>query len=177
MNRRLLPVLLLSFVPVLAHAGLLDNIKHKAEKRAASSARASGNKKVAAQVNRRLLAESRKNQCSFRSGTDKLAPGCDAKARRLANVIIDVKKSLQSKGYSGFTFIVTGHTDSSGNARANMRLSQRRAEVMVRKLISKGVHKRDIKAIGMGSRHMLVKPDNTPAKRAKNRRYEVEVRF
>jgi OOP family OmpA-OmpF porin len=177
MNRRLLAVLLLTLTPALAHAGLLDNIEHKAEKKAETSARASGNKKIAAQVNKRLLAESRKNQCSFKSGTDKLAPGCDTKAKRLANVIIDVKKSLQAKGYSGFTFIVTGHTDSSGNAAANMRLSQRRAEVMVRKLISKGVHPRDIKAIGMGSKHMLVKPDNTPAKRAKNRRYEVEVRF
>jgi hypothetical protein len=29
----------------------------------------------------------------------------------------------------------------------------------------------------MGSEQPLVKPDNTPAKQAKNRRYEVRVRF
>ncbi|MFL5347920.1 MAG: OmpA family protein, partial [Hyalangium sp.] len=30
---------------------------------------------------------------------------------------------------------------------------------------------------GRGSEQMLVKPDDTPAKKAKNRRYEIQVRF
>jgi hypothetical protein len=29
----------------------------------------------------------------------------------------------------------------------------------------------------MGSERMLVTPDNTPAKKAKNRRYEIQVRI
>ena len=53
----------------------------------------------------------------------------------------------------------------------------RRAQVMVKELIAKGVNAGDIEAIGMGSEKMLVKPDNTPAKQAKNRRYEVQVSF
>ncbi|HEY5995197.1 MAG TPA: OmpA family protein [Gallionellaceae bacterium] len=56
-------------------------------------------------------------------------------------------------------------------------MSQRRAQVMVNQLGAKGVDKSDIEAVGMGSERMLVKPDNTPAKKAKNRRYEVEVKF
>ena len=32
-------------------------------------------------------------------------------------------------------------------------------------------------AIGMGSECPLVTPDNTPAKKAKNSRYEIQLRF
>ncbi len=180
--KKLFTALLIAVAPALAHAGFLDNVKtgdlkEKAAHQAESSARAKGNEKVAAQVNKRLLAESRKNQCSFKSGTDQLEKGCDSKSEKLANAIIDVKKTLQQQGYGGFKFIVSGHTDSSGDASKNKELSQRRAEVMVKQLVTKGVDKGDIEAVGMGSERMLVKPDNTPAKKAKNRRYEVEVKF
>ncbi len=179
MNKRLLAILILALAPALSHAGMLDSLKEKAQGKAESSARAKGNQKIAAQVNKRLLKESRKNQCSFKSGTDAIdnPKVCSGKSQKLANEIIDVKKYLQSQGYGGFKFIVTGHTDSSGDAAKNKELSQRRAEVMVKELISKGVHKDDIEALGMGSERMLVKLDNTPAKKARNRRYEVEVRF
>lgn len=179
---KLLAALLISAVPAFANAGLLDNtdaLKEKAAKKAESSARAKGNEKISAQVNKRLLKESRKNQCSFKSGTDQIEneKACAGKSKKLANEIIDVKKYLQSQGYGGFKFVVTGHTDSSGDAAKNKELSQRRAQVMVNQLVSKGVDKSDIEAQGMGSERMLVKPDNTPAKKAKNRRYEVEVRL
>jgi OmpA-OmpF porin, OOP family len=179
MKNRLLIILMLSFAPALAHAGMLDDLKDKAEKKAESSARAKGNEKIAAQMNKRLLKESRKNQCSFKSGTDQIENEkvCAGKSQKLANEIIDVKKYLQAHGYGGFKFVVTGHTDSSGVPARNKELSQRRAEVMVKQLVSKGVDKNDIEALGMGSERMLVKPDNTPAKKARNRRYEVEVRF
>ena len=48
---------------------------------------------------------------------------------------------------------------------------------MVKELVKQGVSPDDIEAVGMGSEAMLVKPDNTEAKKAKNRRYEVQVRF
>ncbi len=180
---KLLAAMLISLVPALAYAGLpdikTDDLKGKMEKQAEGKARAKGNEKIAAQVNKRLLKESRKNQCSFKSGTDQIEneKACAGKSKKLANEIIDVKKYLQSQGYGGFKFIVTGHTDSSGDPAKNKELSQRRAQVMVNELVSKGVEKGDIEALGMGSERMLVKPDNTPAKKAKNRRYEVEVRF
>jgi OOP family OmpA-OmpF porin len=180
---KLLAALLISLVPALAQAGLpdfkADDLKDKMGKQAESKARSKGNEKIAAQVNKRLLKESRKNQCSFKSGSDQIenAKVCAGKSKKLANEIIDVKKYLQSQGYGGFKFVVTGHTDSSGDAAKNKDLSQRRAQVMVNELVSKGVDKSDIEALGMGSERMLVKPDNTPAKKAKNRRYEVEVKF
>lgn len=185
MKKNLLSALLLSIAASMAHAGLMDdlsksgggNLESKVAGQAREKARAAGNKKIAAQVNKRLLAEARKNQCTFKSGTDELEPGCGKKSKKLANVIIDVKKTLQGQGQSGFKFIVSGHTDSSGDAAKNLDLSARRAQVMVKELVAQGVDAGDIEAVGMGSKQMLVKPDNTPAKRAKNRRYEVQVRF
>ncbi len=183
--KKILPALLISIAPAFAHAGLLDDINKgggsdigaKLTHKAQESARASANQKIAAKVNQRLLAESRKNQCAFKSGSDELEPGCDGKSKKLAGVIIDVKKTLQSQGQTGFKFIVSGHTDSSGNPAKNKELSARRAQVMVKQLVAKGVNPDDIEAVGMGSERMLVKPDDTAAKKAKNRRYEVEVRF
>src|SRR5260370_32777522 len=50
--------------------------------------------KLEEQVNKRLLDESRKNQCSFKSDSDVLEKGCDPKSKRLANALIDAKKRL-----------------------------------------------------------------------------------
>ena len=135
------------------------------------------NRAVVDKVNAKLLAEGRKNQCSFKSDTDELAPGCDAKAKRLANLLIDAKRTLAAGNLSGYKFVVSGHTDSSGKAEHNLELSRKRAAVMVRELISKGVPAGEIEAVGMGSEKPIIKLDNTDAKRAKNRRYEVQVKI
>lgn len=185
MKNKVAIALLLSLSAGFAQAGLMDdlnksaggNLEAKAKTQVREKARSEGNKKLAAQVNKRLLGESRKNQCSFKSGTDQLEPGCGSKSKKLANTIIDVKKTLQSQGQTGFKFIVSGHTDSSGDAAKNKELSMRRAQVMVKELVAQGVSAEDIEAVGMGSTQPVVKHDDTPAKKAKNRRYEVQVRF
>lgn len=129
------------------------------------------------EVNRRLLEEGRKNQCTFKSGTDVLEPGCDAKMKRLSNALVDAKKRLNGAGVKNFKFVVSGHTDSTGNAAANKELSAKRAAVVVRELVAKGIPAGEIESVGMGSERMLVKPDDTAAKKAKNRRYEVQVKL
>lgn len=129
------------------------------------------------EINRRLLAESRRNQCSFVTDTDRLAPGCDAKVRRLANALVDAKKRISRAGVRNFKFVVSGHTDSRGSARHNKALSARRAAVIERELVRKGIPRDEIESVGMGSERRLVKPDDTAAKRAKNRRYEIQVRL
>jgi outer membrane protein OmpA-like peptidoglycan-associated protein len=133
--------------------------------------------KAEKEVNDRLLAESRKNQCSFKSDTDQLAPGCDSKMRRLAGILIDAKKQLNGAGLKNFKFEVSGHTDSSGSADHNKELSGKRAAVIAHELVAKGVPEAEIISVGMGSEQLLVKPDNTPAKKARNRRYELRVRL
>jgi outer membrane protein OmpA-like peptidoglycan-associated protein len=133
--------------------------------------------KVEKEINKRLLDEARKNQCSFKSGTAELEKGCDTKAKRLAQALIDAKKKLNTAGVQNFRFVVSGHTDTTGSAEKNKALSADRAAVMVKQLVAKGVPAGDIESVGMGSERPLVKPDDTPAKKAKNRRYEVEVKL
>ncbi len=132
---------------------------------------------VEKEVNRRLLAESRKNQCSFITDSDRLAPGCGPKVRKLANALVKAKKDLNRAGVKNFKFVVSGHTDSRGSAEHNQELSAKRAAVIERELVQKGIPAADIESVGMGSERPLVKPDDTPAKQAKNRRYEIQVKL
>jgi len=143
-------------------------------KKAAGSA-ATG--QVEKEVNTRLLAEGRKNQCSFKTDTDQLSPGCDKKLKSLANTLIEAKKKLNTAGVKNFKFEVSGHTDSSGNAAHNKELSEKRAAVIVKEMVARGISEGEIIAVGMGSERPVVTPDNTPAKKAKNRRYEIQVRL
>jgi OmpA-OmpF porin, OOP family len=134
-------------------------------------------KQVEAEVNKRLLAEARKNQCSFKTDSDQLAPGCDKKLKNLANALIDANKRLNSAGVSNYKFEVSGHTDTTGAADHNKELSGKRAAVIAKELAARGVPEREIVAVGMGSDRPLVKPDDTASKKAKNRRYEIQVRL
>jgi outer membrane protein OmpA-like peptidoglycan-associated protein len=133
--------------------------------------------KVEQQINQRLLSESRKNQCSFKTDTDVLEKGCDRKLRNMVTALVDAKKQLNSANLANFKFEVSGHTDTSGNPAHNKDLSQKRAQVIVKELVARGVPEKEIVAVGVGSEAPLVKPDDTPAKKAKNRRYEVRVRL
>jgi outer membrane protein OmpA-like peptidoglycan-associated protein len=97
--------------------------------------------------------------------------------RRLFNALVDAKKGLVKAGVSAFKFEVSGHTDSRGSAEANKKLSEKRAARIVEELKKKGIPANEIIAVGKGSEEPLVKPDNTPAKQARNRRYEIRVRL
>ncbi len=132
---------------------------------------------VEKEINRRLLDESRKNQCSFLTDSDKLASGCGPKVRKLADALVKAKKDLNKAGVQNFKFVVSGHTDSRGSAAHNKELSAKRAAVIERELVGKGIPASEIESVGMGSERPLVKPDDTPAKQAKNRRYEIQVKL
>ena len=169
MRRTIVAVLFVVFAPTVRAANPWD----VAKKAAGQSTTA----KLEKEINKRLLDESRKNQCSFKSGTAELEKGCEAKAQRLAKVLIDSKKKLDGTGVKNFKFVVSGHTDSTGSPEKNKELSAQRAGVMVKQLVTKGVPAADIESVGMGSEQPLEKPDDTPAKKARNRRYEVQVRL
>jgi OmpA-OmpF porin, OOP family len=151
----------------------IGGLAKKATGAASNGARDQAVKKV----NAKLLAEGRKNQCNFKSDSDELLPGCDSKVKKLANTLVDVKKQLQAAGVTAFKFEVSGHTDTSGKADHNKELSQKRAAVMVKELVARGVAENEIIAVGMGSEHPIVTPDDTEAKKKKNRRYEIQVRM
>jgi outer membrane protein OmpA-like peptidoglycan-associated protein len=133
--------------------------------------------KIEKEVNTRLMAEGRKNQCSFKTDSDELAPGCDKKLKNLASALIEAKKKLNAAGIANFKFEVSGHTDTRGSASHNKELSGKRAAVIAKELSARGVASAEIMSIGMGAEHPVVSPDNTPAKQAKNRRYEIQVRL
>jgi OmpA-OmpF porin, OOP family len=128
-------------------------------------------------INQKLLEEGRNNQCSFKTDLAVLEPGCDAKLKRLSNALIDAKKRLNGAGLKNFTFVVSGHTDSTGAAKRNDALSAERAEAIRKEMVQRGVAASEIESVGMGSKKLVVKPDDTPAKRAKNRRYEIQVKL
>jgi OmpA-OmpF porin, OOP family len=145
--------------------------------KAVSGAGGAARDKAVKEVNAKLLAEGRKNQCSFKSDSDQLMPGCDNKLKNLANTLVEAKKRLKVAGVTSFKFEVSGHTDSSGKAEHNKELSGKRAAVIARELVSRGIAANEIISVGMGAERLLVSPDNTPAKKAKNRRYEIQLRF
>ncbi len=173
MKRLFLASLLLSslFLPALPAraASPLDKLQ-KAAGKAATGA-------VEKEVNKRLLAESRKNQCSFVVDSDRLAPGCDPKAKRLANAVVDAKGRLSKAGVKGYRFEVSGHTDSTGSAEHNRALSKARAEAIKGELVKKGIPAAEISTVGKGADELRVTPDDTPKKRALNRRYEIRVQL
>jgi outer membrane protein OmpA-like peptidoglycan-associated protein len=70
--------------------------------------------------------------------------------------------------------LVEGHTDSSGSARVNSRLSQARAEAVVSALVERGVEKARLAAKGFGPSRPIASND-TPEGRDANRRVEISI--
>jgi OOP family OmpA-OmpF porin len=80
-----------------------------------------------------------------------LEPGCDQKLKNLTSALVDAKKQLDSGGVKNYKFEVSGHTDSSGDAAKNRALSEKRAAVIVKELVARGIAKDEIIAVGRGS--------------------------
>lgn len=70
--------------------------------------------------------------------------------------------------------VIKGHTDDVGDAEANLKLSQARAETVKQVLISFGISSERIEAKGFGERNPKTQ-DQTVEARAINRRVEVEL--
>jgi outer membrane protein OmpA-like peptidoglycan-associated protein len=82
-------------------------------------------------------------------------------------VITNVINTARAGGQTHIT--VVGHTDTSGSAAYNQKLSVRRANVVVEALVDMGARRNAIQASGVGETDLAVQtPDNT--KEAKNRR-------
>jgi len=67
---------------------------------------------------------------------------------------------------------IEGHADAEGSPEGNQALSERRAEVAVQFLISKGVSADKIRSVGYGATRPVA-PNDTPESRALNRRVEI----
>ena len=77
---------------------------------------------------------------------------------------------------SNYVIEVQGHTDNTGKAEMNKRLSDNRAHAVMDYLVKKGVDASRMTAIGYGP-DMPIADNKTKAGRAKNRRVEFKITF
>ncbi|NCO18840.1 MAG: OmpA family protein, partial [Gammaproteobacteria bacterium] len=82
----------------------------------------------------------------------------------------DVIELLDSE--PGKQIRIEGHTDSTGPAALNLRLSQQRAEAVRSALVNRGIEAGRMVAVGMGQDFPIASND-TEAGRASNRRVDV----
>lgn len=95
--------------------------------------------------------------------------------------IADLEAIMQSRQMAaGGAIVLRGHTDSTGDDEANLRVSQRRAEMVRDWLVERGVAEERITVIAIGEQRPIApnaKLDGTPdeAGRAANRRVDVSI--
>nr|BBD50094.1 outer membrane protein A precursor [Haliea sp. ETY-M] len=94
----------------------------------------------------------------------------DAESRAALNSAVDVIKA-----HSGVMLDVVGYTDTSGPESYNQGLSERRAQAAVDYLVSKGVDRSQLRAVGRGEANPIASNDTRDG-RSKNRRVELVVR-
>ena len=82
---------------------------------------------------------------------------------KVSDTLVEFKKTA---------VVVQGHTDSTGSDQHNQRLSERRAESVVRYLMDQGIARERITAVGYGEQHPVAS-NETAAGRSKNRRVDI----
>jgi len=119
-----------------------------------------------AQCAEQLALLSAQNAILFRSGAAVLAPE--------ANAILD--QFAATLGLCPDVMInIEGHTDSDGEARANLALSVSRAEAVANALIARNVAAERLYVLGFGEAQPIA-DNSTAAGKAQNRRIVVAVR-
>ena len=78
------------------------------------------------------------------------------------------------KEYSKATFVIEGHTDSTGSSALNLKLSEKRAIAVRDYLVENGIDTTRLEAKGFGEGNPIDTND-TRAGRANNRRVEIKV--
>jgi OOP family OmpA-OmpF porin len=77
------------------------------------------------------------------------------------------------KNYPNAKFSVEGHTDSTGSAKVNQKLSEDRAAAVMNALIERGVNPENLESKGFGSTQPVAS-NKTAAGKAQNRRTEIK---
>jgi outer membrane protein OmpA-like peptidoglycan-associated protein len=78
------------------------------------------------------------------------------------------------KDYPDTVLVVEGHTDSTGSAAHNKKLSDQRAQSVIQVLSSDGVDRSRLTSKGLGE-DKPIQPNSTADGRAQNRRVEVHI--
>jgi outer membrane protein OmpA-like peptidoglycan-associated protein len=101
----------------------------------------------------------------FETGSAALLPESTVELERLTELL---------QNNPGLNIQINGHTDDVGDDRANMTLSDARANAVLQYLIGKSISPARLRAKGFGESKPIV-PNTTAEGRAKNRRTEFEV--
>lgn len=110
--------------------------------------------------------QNEKGPIKFKTGKAEVDPACDKTMTAIAAIMTD---------YPGFHVQVDGHTDNVGKPEANMKLSQDRADAVVKYLVEKkGVDAKRLSAKGFGDTQPIAS-NKTKAGQAKNRRVDFTV--
>lgn len=110
--------------------------------------------------------QNEKGPIKFKTGKAEVDPACDRTMTAIAAIMTD---------YPGFHVQVDGHTDNVGKPEANMKLSQDRADAVVKYLAEKkGVDAKRLSAKGFGDTQPIAS-NKTKAGQAKNRRVDFTV--
>lgn len=135
---------------------------------------AAKNKSLLENVNQQLAQQQNKDgQFEFKSGKAEFAPGNEKRINGLLKVISDNSADLK-KVFPKLHIVAQGHTDATGSAPANQKLSQQRAEIVCKALKQKGMSLGCV-AKGFGSSKPLVKPEKSEADKQRNRRVLVQM--
>lgn len=102
----------------------------------------------------------------FDTNSTQLHPGAQNNLREVADML---------KRYPHSDVIIGGHTDSTGNAAYNQRLSEERAEAVKAFLVAEGVDPTRLNIRGYGET-MPVASNETAAGRQQNRRVEFQIK-
>ncbi|WP_420385196.1 OmpA family protein [Roseivirga sp.] len=103
----------------------------------------------------------------FTNGSAEILPEMHQDLQKVIDFLID---------HPTFKLNISGHTDSSGSAILNLKLSQQRADAIKRFIVNRGnIQENRIFAIGYGSEKPIIKEEKTDEDRKLNRRVEFEI--
>jgi len=105
------------------------------------------------------------SETAFDVDSDRIKPGFYSTMDKIAGVVNKYGKTQLS---------IAGHTDSTGSAAHNQRLSERRAGSVQNHLLSANVHPARLSAYGFGQTQPLVS-NATPEGRRLNRRVDITI--
>ena len=102
----------------------------------------------------------------FKTGSDELTEGSEQQLKNIVAIL---------KAYPKVAIRLGGYTDNTGSAEGNLKLSERRANSVLNKLVTLGANKAQLSAQGYGQEHPVCPANDTDECKAKNRRIDIRL--
>ncbi|WP_256234535.1 OmpA family protein [Cytophaga hutchinsonii] len=103
----------------------------------------------------------------FDNNSSKILPEMEGDLDKVVDFLVD---------HPQIKLVISGHTDGSGDAAANLRLSQARADAIKSYIMEKGnIDESRIEAVGYGNQKPIIQQEVSESDRKINRRVEFEL--